>query len=85
MNTVIQNNVNPIEKVERSCLIVATTVHDQPAAALVAPDQVKRVSTYSPLLFGSIPIDDEKEQVKQIEGASKETVISKKSTHKQKK
>jgi len=52
MNTVIQNNVNPVEKVERSVLIVATTIHDQPASELVAPEQLKRVATYSPLLFG---------------------------------
>jgi hypothetical protein len=44
--------VNPIEKVECSTLIVATTIHDLPAAELVSPDQVKRVATYSPLLFG---------------------------------
>jgi len=52
MNTVIQDNVNPIEKVERSTLIVATTIHDRSAGELVAPEQLKRVATYSPLLFG---------------------------------
>jgi len=52
INTVIQDNVNPIEKVECSTLIVATTIHDLPASELVASDQVKRVATYSPLLFG---------------------------------
>ncbi len=51
MNTVIQKNVNPIEKVERSSLIVATTIHNRSARELVQEDQVERVSTYSPMLF----------------------------------
>jgi hypothetical protein len=52
IDTVIKDNVNPIEKVERSTLIVATTIHNKPAAQLVKPDQYERVSTYSPVLFG---------------------------------
>uniref|UniRef100_A0A6B2KXG2 Uncharacterized protein n=1 Tax=Arcella intermedia TaxID=1963864 RepID=A0A6B2KXG2_9EUKA len=52
INTVVQDNVNPIEKVERSLLIVATTVHDTGAADLVRAEQIERVSTYSPVLFG---------------------------------
>jgi len=51
MNTVIQDNVNPIEKVERSILIVATTIHDKPAEELVKSEQLERVQTYSPKLF----------------------------------
>jgi len=51
VNTVIQQNVNPIEKVERSTLIVATTVHGRNAADLIKNDQVERVQTYSPILF----------------------------------
>jgi len=52
MDTLIKDNVNPIEKVERSTLIVATTVHNKPAAELVKPEHLERVSTYSPALFG---------------------------------
>eukprot|EP00812_Abedinium_dasypus_P012359 NODE_5880_length_547_cov_336.235772.p2 GENE.NODE_5880_length_547_cov_336.235772~~NODE_5880_length_547_cov_336.235772.p2 ORF type:complete len:115 (+),score=34.87 NODE_5880_length_547_cov_336.235772:3-347(+) len=33
--TVVQDNVNPIKKVERSMLIMATTLHVEPVAALV--------------------------------------------------
>jgi hypothetical protein len=51
INTIVQDNVNPIEKCERSTLIVATTIHDKPAAELIKGDQVERVKTYSPKLF----------------------------------
>jgi len=49
--TIIQDNVNPIDKVERSTLIMATTVHQQPAATLVCESQLPRVGTASPMLF----------------------------------
>merc|ERR1712176_796640 len=49
--TVVQNNVNPVEKVERSTLIMATTVHQQPAAALIQEAQRPRVIASSPMLF----------------------------------
>merc|ERR1719360_387899 len=49
--TIIQDNVNPIDKVERSTLIMATTVHQQPAAALISESQLQRVGTVSPMLF----------------------------------
>ncbi len=51
MDTVIQGNVNPIEKVERSLMIVATTIHDRPAAELLAPDQRERFFAASPRLL----------------------------------
>lgn len=47
----IQQNVNPIEKVERSNLIVATTVHGKDAEHLIRSDQVSRVQDFSPILF----------------------------------
>lgn len=50
LDTVIQNNVNPIEKVERSLMIVGTTIHGVPAAELLAPDQRERFFTTSPQL-----------------------------------
>lgn len=50
LDTVIQNNVNPIEKVERSLMLVATTVHDQSASEMLADDQRERFFTYTPQL-----------------------------------
>ena len=35
METVIRDNINPIEKLERSSLIVASAVHGQVAAELL--------------------------------------------------
>ena len=50
LDTVIQENVNPIEKVERSLMIVGTTIHGRPAAELLAEDQRERFFTTSPQL-----------------------------------
>ena len=55
VDTVIQGNVNPIEKVERSLLIVATTLHRRPAIDLLADDQRERFLTYSPRLGPASP------------------------------
>ncbi|MCC6997853.1 MAG: hypothetical protein IT370_24775 [Deltaproteobacteria bacterium] len=55
VDTVIQGNVNPIEKVERSLLIVATTLHRRPAVDLLADDQRERFLTYSPRLGPATP------------------------------
>merc|ERR1712066_604090 len=49
--TVVQDNVNPIEKVERSTLIMATTIHQVPAAGLINQSQAQRVRDSSPMLF----------------------------------
>jgi hypothetical protein len=49
-DTVIQGNVNPIEKVERSLMIVATTIHRRAAVELLADDQRERFLTYAPRL-----------------------------------
>src|SRR3989338_3376752 len=51
INTLVQDNVNPIEKVERSLLIVSETVHGVPLEQLVKKDQLERVRTYSSNLF----------------------------------
>ena len=55
MNTVVQDNVNPIEKVERSALIIASTI-DTPAnrkamgeanaASWVTPDDIADATLY---------------------------------------
>ena len=51
METVIRDNINPIEKLERSSLIVASTVHGRVAAELLQPSQVARIERCSPMLF----------------------------------
>jgi len=51
MNTVVRDNVNPVEKVERSNLIMASVIHGQSVEGLVDNDQVERVKLYSPKLF----------------------------------
>ena len=50
LNTVIRGNVNPIERVERSSMIVATTIHGRPAVELLADDQRERFFHNSPRL-----------------------------------
>jgi hypothetical protein len=47
---VIQANQNPIEKVERTLMIVGTQIHGRPAAELLAEDQRERFFTTSPQL-----------------------------------
>ena len=51
MNTLVQDNVNPIEKVERSTLIVASTVHDAPAAEMIKQEHASRLQKLFPKLF----------------------------------
>jgi len=51
MNTLVQDNVNPIEKLERTSLIVGQTLFQQSAAELIASEQLERAATYSPQLF----------------------------------
>jgi hypothetical protein len=50
LDTVIQENVNPIDKVERSHMIVGSTIHGRPAAELLAADQRERFLETSPEL-----------------------------------
>ena len=54
VETVVRANCNPIEKVERSALILAETVHQQPVDALLSDDDPslrERVEAASPQLF----------------------------------
>lgn len=51
VDTVICDNVNPIEKVERSLMIVATTIHGRPAAELLMDDQRERFLAATPKLI----------------------------------
>ena len=45
------DNMNPIEKVERSSLIMASTIHQLPASAMIQPARISDVKKYSPMLF----------------------------------
>jgi hypothetical protein len=47
IDTVVQHNVNPIEAVERSLLLIARSIHGRPVSALVAEDQVARIARHS--------------------------------------
>lgn len=49
--TVVRDNVNPLDRVERSTLILASTVHGVPPKALLRPSELPRVSRASPILF----------------------------------
>jgi hypothetical protein len=51
MDTVVQGNVNPIERVERSALIMASTIHELPASHLISANHESRVLKYSPQLL----------------------------------
>jgi hypothetical protein len=50
VDTVVQRNVNPIEKVEFSSLIMASTIHNERVENLVSRDQVARLLEHSPSL-----------------------------------
>lgn len=49
--TVVQNNINPIEKVERSALVMASTVHQVAVGDLIQESQKTRLANTSPMLF----------------------------------
>eukprot|EP01036_Dinobryon_divergens_P035624 gene35624-46204_t len=51
MDTIVQENVNPIERVERSLLIMSSVIHRKNASEMVSEDQIDRLKLYSPMLF----------------------------------
>jgi len=54
VGSIVQDNVNPIEKVERSGIVIASTVHSQPAKAIVRGDEptlLRRLTASFPLLL----------------------------------
>ena len=54
MGTIVQDNVNPIEQVERTCVVVAQTVYGpahRPSELIEDEQQVRRLTTAFPLLF----------------------------------
>ncbi|CAM9417059.1 unnamed protein product [Ectocarpus fasciculatus] len=44
MDTIVKNNVNPIEKVERSTMIMASAIHGEPVESLVREDHSERLN-----------------------------------------
>jgi len=51
IETVIEESINPIEKFERTSVIVATAIHRRPVEELLQCDEHARVATFSPMLF----------------------------------
>ncbi len=51
MNTLVKDNINPIEKLERSELIVATTIHRRKADDMLVLPEAERAKLYSPNVF----------------------------------
>jgi len=47
IDTVVVKNVNPIEKLERSSLLLASTIQAAPCLELIRDDQRQRVATFS--------------------------------------
>lgn len=56
MDTVIQDNINPVEKLERSLLIVNSVVQGVAPEELIKAEQLPRVRQFQkPALLGSDP------------------------------
>jgi hypothetical protein len=53
MNTIVLDNVNPIEKMERSVLIVSETIQGQPVTELVNDAHLERIHRNTPALFSN--------------------------------
>ena len=56
MNSIVQDNINPIEKVERSSLIMASTIHRLPVAQMIKAERLNDVKKFSPMLFDNEPV-----------------------------
>lgn len=59
MDCLVQGNINPVEHMERSSLIMASIVHGVPVARLLPPAQMNRVSVHSSELFIEEPHEEE--------------------------
>jgi hypothetical protein len=54
MGTVIQDNINPIEKLEKSTLLIASTIHGVPAKNVIRDSvEVQRLTNSFPALLGA--------------------------------
>eukprot|EP00927_Polykrikos_kofoidii_P042043 TRINITY_DN35910_c1_g2_i1.p1 TRINITY_DN35910_c1_g2~~TRINITY_DN35910_c1_g2_i1.p1 ORF type:complete len:1030 (-),score=152.33 TRINITY_DN35910_c1_g2_i1:159-3248(-) len=60
IDTVVEDNINPIDKVEKSTLIMASTIHRTPVARLIQGGEILcRVRHSSPALFEDVVVGDE--------------------------
>ncbi|MDP2434882.1 MAG: hypothetical protein Q8P67_04000, partial [archaeon] len=55
INTVVQDNINPVAKLERSSLIAAATIQKAPVLSLVTEEHVDRISQTLPALIKAFP------------------------------
>merc|ERR1719436_572362 len=53
-DALVEDNCNPIDRVERSTLIMASTLHQLPPAALIQEPEQMRVRAVSPALFPAL-------------------------------
>ena len=51
METVVSGNANPIEKLERSSVVVASTIHGVPLTDVIASEHLESVKEFIPILF----------------------------------
>jgi hypothetical protein len=51
MNTIIQKNTNPIEKMEQSTLVMASVIHGKSAEELTEESQHERLQQHATMLF----------------------------------
>jgi hypothetical protein len=49
-----QDNINPIEGVERSSLILASAIHRLPSVDLIRPEYVHPARARAPALFATV-------------------------------
>jgi len=66
--TVIEDNINPIEKMEKSLLIVSSTINGVPPVDLLSNDQIEEVAKYLPILFDSEGSPDPPVQLNVLQG-----------------
>jgi hypothetical protein len=60
MGTIIEDNMNPIEKVEKTMLLMASTIHGvKPQALIDNQVQSTRLMQYFPALFAPLQADKE--------------------------
>uniref|UniRef100_A0A7S1MF12 V-SNARE coiled-coil homology domain-containing protein n=1 Tax=Alexandrium catenella TaxID=2925 RepID=A0A7S1MF12_ALECA len=55
LDMLVQENVNPLDPVERSSLILASTIHGKSVEQLLQPAELPRVSQHSPALVAPGP------------------------------
>jgi hypothetical protein len=51
MNTIIQKNTNPIEKMEQSTLVMASVIYGKSAEELTEESQHERLQQHATMLF----------------------------------